>query len=93
MRMRQLPSTVADAIIRLLQLSPLAPGIPVSAESSWPRGWMRAFAGYDTEAQFARSSLLRKRSTVASATSLAMKLCPMPRARMKVSLPRSTFLS
>jgi hypothetical protein len=51
------------------------------------------FGGYDTDAQFARSSLLRKRSTVASATSLAMKLWPMPRVRMKVSLPRSTFLS
>ena len=43
--------------------------------------------------QLGRSSRRKKRSTSASAMCLAMKLCPIPRARMNVSLPRSTFLS
>ncbi len=40
-----------------------------------------------------RNSSSRKTRTFATSTFLAMKLCPMSRARMKVSAPRLTFLS
>ena len=41
----------------------------------------------------ARNSSSRKARTASGSTFLAMKLSPMPRARMKVSAPRFTFLS